>query len=116
MTTDLAELLTAYRADAAVLKRHGDKRIADAIVSICDGVEGASAEWLTFLNETDAVIRSGRSVRWLRQRFAELEREGNARLVNGQHQYRACMIPRRARVLAAAERGRQAAEELRKSA
>lgn len=114
--TDLADVLSMTRADATVLRRHGDTRVADAIDSLCARVERAAEEWLTWLSETDAALKCGYSTGWLRVRFGAWEREGHARRTpNGERQYRACIVPRRAQVARAAARGRLAARELRKA-
>lgn len=111
----LEQVLADARGDAAVLRRHGQAAVAEALERLADAVSVAAEDWLVFLSETDAHLRSGLSEKWLRARFAQWEREGHARMKGGEHQYRACIVPRRARIGAAAERGRQAAAELRKA-
>lgn len=111
----LEQVLADARGDAAVLRRHGQASVADALERLADAVAASAEDWLVFLSETDAHLRSGLSERWLRSRFSQWEREGHARVKGGEHQYRACVIPRRARIGAAAERGRQAATELRRA-
>ena len=111
----LEQVLADARGDAAVLRKHGQEAVATAIEGLAAAVAASAEEWLVFLSETDAHIRSGLSVKWLRGQFSRWEREGHARVIGNDRQYRACIIPRRARVTAAAARGRQAAAELRKA-
>lgn len=113
---DLAQILADLRGDAAVLRRSGHAEQAVAREQIADDVTAAAEEWLTFLSESDAMLRSGRTKDWLRSRFAEWERDGHARLVNKQRQYRMCVVPRRYNLSDAREAGAEAARRHRKSA
>jgi hypothetical protein len=59
--------------------------------------EEAAEEWLGWINEGLATLRSGKSVAWLRAQFPAWERDGHAKLVHrGLRHYRECVIPRRA--------------------
>lgn len=110
---DLALILADLRSDAAVLRRSGHKSEADMCERIASDVAGAAEEWITFLSEADAIIRSGRSKGWLRGRFAEWERDGHARLVGKVRQYRQAIIPRRYSLSDAREAGILAARRAR---
>jgi len=112
MTRDLADVVADWRGDAAVLRRRGNGASADILDRCADEATRAAEEWLLWLSEGEAQLRSGYSVAWLRSRFDAWRREGHARQT-GRHTrlYRACIIPRRANVATAAERGREAARK-----
>jgi len=91
----LEEVLAECRADAAVLARYGQKDLAAALERLAKNVERSAKDWLVWLSETNAGLKSGRSVPWLRSRYATWERAGHARRVVGHRQYRAVVIPER---------------------
>lgn len=113
---DLQLVLDAWSADAAILERHGHERDANMIRRFCKDVAYASEDWLVFLSEGDACLRSGHSVGWLRSRFARWEQDGHARKRSGHRQYRMIIVPTRdnlTRILAARKAGRTAGGRLR---
>jgi hypothetical protein len=112
---DLSQVLADAREEATVLDANRATFSVARVREILKAVEVASEEWLTWLSETDAAIRSGYSVDWLRARFPGWERDGHARLQSRARQYRAVVIPRRANTAAAAARGREAARSLRRA-
>lgn len=108
----LEQVLADNRGDAAVLRRKGHTHDADVIERLCDEIAEASHEYLTWLSEGEAMLRSGRSKVWLRSQFPEWERQGHARRTGREREYRMMIVPRRARVEAAREEGREAARRL----
>lgn len=116
MNDDLAQVLADARGEAAVLRRSGHQGQADSIERLCDRVTVAAEDYLRFIPEEDAVLRSGRSHTWFRSRFQEWEREGNARWEHestrrrgrGRRMYRQLVVPHRANPTAAREAGRAA--------
>lgn len=109
MSKTLEDVLAAWRADAVVLKRHGHANDAAQIERLCREVEGAAADYLEFVVETDACLRTGRSEKWLRSHFAEWEKQGHARKHAGRRYYRRIVLPIRENLTAAMESGRAAA-------
>jgi len=107
----LEQVLAAWRSEAAVLRRHGHKNDAERIEKLCSEVENAATDYLRFLGETDAALRTGRSVKWLRSNFPKWERQGHARKHAGRRFYRAVVLPTRDDLGAAREAGRAAARE-----
>ena len=105
----LEQVLADARGDAQVLRRRGHGRDAELIEALCDQVAGAAEDYLRWISEEDAMLRSARSTEWLRGQFPEWERAGHARRVNGKRQYRQVIVPMRANVTAAAAAGRAAA-------
>ncbi|MCO4101088.1 MAG: hypothetical protein HEQ38_17175 [Gemmatimonas sp.] len=116
-TRDLQHVLSAWREDAAVLRRAGHTSEAALRERMADEVAHAAHDYLTWLSETDAMLQSGRSREWLRSRFPEWERAGHAKsAARGVRQYRAMIVPRRAAVQEAAAAGREAARLARDTA
>src|SRR5690242_14998675 len=109
MADTLEQVLADARGEAAVLRRHGQDTTAAAIDAIVDRVRDAAEDYITWLSEDDASMRSGHHPKWLRARFAEWERAGHARREKGRRQYRQLVIPLRANTSAAYEAGREAA-------
>lgn len=110
---ELSDVLADLRHVAGVLRRTGHVLEAQLRDEIADDIEAAAGEWLTWLSETDAAMRSGRSREWLRSRFADWQRDGHARLHGKDRQYRACVVPRRSNVTAARAAGTDAARLVR---
>ncbi len=109
--TDLEDLVATWRAEAAVLRRHGATAIADALERCAAEAEGSAFEWLRWLDEGTAMLFTGHKRETLRNMFRELESRGLARLRGGHRQYRRCALRRRADVDAARAAGARAAEE-----
>lgn len=106
---DLHQVITDWRGDASVLRRHGQHALAEQLDKCADEVFAAAEEWLTFVPEGDAALYSGETVRWLQRRFTAWERRGMARKDGRIRMYRLCALPRRAETHAAYEAGRRAA-------
>lgn len=104
MTESLEQALADERENAAVLRRNGYAKDARIIERICQRVHEAAEDYVTFIPEADAMLRSGNAREWLRNRFPAWEREGLARwnpTGKKQRQYRRCIVPRRANTEAA---------------
>lgn len=114
---DLAVIIAKWKAEAEVVRRRGNTAVADALAACADEAEESAEEWLTWLTEEDAALRSGFTVKWIRARFEAWVREGHARQ-NGKRSriYRAAIIPRRANIIDATAAGRSAARQLQESA
>ena len=106
---ELEQVLADWRGDAQVLRRQGHDGEAEQIERFAVDVARAAEEYLRWLSEDEALLRSGRSRRWLRLLFPEWERAGHARRDRGRRVYRMLVIPQRANALAAREAGRRAA-------
>lgn len=98
MSETLEQAITDERGDAAVLRRRGHGKEADLIERLCDRFAAAAEDYITFISEADAQLRSGNSKDWFRNRFVAWEREGLARWNphgRRQRQYRRCIVPQR---------------------
>ena len=111
--TDLADVIASWRADAIVLRRNGQALLAKRLDDCAEAVEQSAAEWLTWLSESDAMLRSGRSRDWLRAQFSAWEREGHATLQGRNRMYRAVIVPRSHSVNRARQAGAEAARLVR---
>lgn len=102
---DLEQVVADWRGDAQVLRSRGHAHDAKLIEDFADQVTSAAEDYLRFLEESDAMLRSAKSEGWFRARYAEWESQGHARKVNGRRQYRMLMVPQRANLAAAREEG-----------
>lgn len=101
--------LADWRERAAVLRHTGHPHDAELIEKMCDEFAEALVEYMTYVNEDDAIRRSGKTSRWLRGRFAEWSRAGNAKLdERGHRRYRLCVLPVRPNLSAARAAGFEA--------
>ncbi len=107
----LEQVLADWRGDAAVVRKHGDKHTADVIERLCDAVARAAEDFLVWLGEDDAILRSGHTRAWLRGRFAQWESQGHAKHVNRRRYYRQLVVPRRIDLDAARDDARRTARE-----
>lgn len=106
---DLAQTIADWRGDAAVLRRRGIHTEAEILERCAAQAQRAAQEYLTLLSESEAVLFSGQTSRWLRARFAALEARGNAVRRGRSRYYRQCALPRRTRIVQAYTDGRTAA-------
>jgi hypothetical protein len=105
--TDLAQVIADMRGDAAVLRRAGHGDHATYIEQRAADVERAAEDYLVFLSEPDARLRSGWSAQRLRRHFPDWRDEGNAEMRGRTRYFRALVIPRRPDLAAAREAGRR---------
>lgn len=90
----LEQILAETRSDANALRRCGDRRLADVMETICGNVEASAADWLTWLSETEALSRSGKSLDYLRARRDQWAVDGLARKDGRRWFYRRAIVPR----------------------
>lgn len=110
----LETVLADWREKASTLRSVRHQHDAELIDAICDDVARAAEDYMRFVSETDAMLRSGKSAEWLRGRFADWQEQGHAEKRKGVRYYRALVIPRRPDLEAAREAGRRG--DRRKSA
>lgn len=107
---DLAQVIADAREEVAVLRRAGHGQQADYVDALLDNMHAAAEDYITWLSESAAVLKSGLSVKTLHRRWRELLDSENARFnVKGEREYRSCAIPNRPDVAAAREAGRAVA-------
>lgn len=114
----LEQVIADVRGELPILRRRGSKQVADAIEEVIDRVAAAARDYLTFVSEQDAMMRSDRSQEWLRARYPQWERQGNARRNPHnprERQYRLLIIPLSAQTEAArADARRRARAEVQR--
>ena len=107
MSDSLEQVLADERGSAQVLRAAGHTREADNIDRLLDRVRSSAIDYLDWLTEGEARLRSGKSVEWLRARFAVWAAAGHAKADGRRRLYRQLVIPRRANESAARESGRR---------
>lgn len=112
MTDTLEQVLSDLRGEAAVLRKHGDARVADVMDGVVERVKAAAEDYITWLEEDDAMLRSAHQRRWFRAQFATWAAEGNAKKEAGRYHYRQIIVPQRANASAAYQAGVDAARRL----
>lgn len=112
-TETLEQVIADARGELPLLRKRGQAAIADAIEEYIERVTKSSArEYLTFISERDAMLRSDHTVTWLRARYPEWERLGHARRNPknpSERQYRMMIIPLAAQTEAARANARDTA-------
>lgn len=96
MTETPEEVIGSMREDAAVARRLGHEHDARLLEQSAEKFESSLAEYLTWISEADARIRSGHTPAWFRVRFPDWERQGLARWNPKrprERQYRAIIVP-----------------------
>jgi hypothetical protein len=115
-TKDLGEVVATWREDAAVLRARGYSVEAERLEAMAGEVFGVAEDFITWLSEDMAFMKSGLSRRTLRRRFRELLDCGLARYnAKREKEFRSCAIPQRANAAAAKAAG-LAGESLRSNA
>jgi len=97
------------RVSAARFLKH--EREAELLDQLVAEVRESAHEYITWISEAEAALRSGHQTPWFRHRFAEWERAGHARRGKSGREYRMLIVPRRANLAAAREAGRRAARD-----
>lgn len=114
MSDDLVQVLADARGDLAVLRKHGASVPIEKVADLIEGVAEAAYPFVTFISETEAVVRSDHRAPWFRQRFGDWERQGYARLNPRrpkERQYLLAVVPLRHDVEAVRADARRAAHE-----
>ena len=105
---DLEGVLAAWNTVATTLRAVGHSRDAELIERVCAEVTVAAEDYLRWLSEPEATLRSGRSPKWLRSQFSHWEREGNARREQSARLYRMLVVPTHSATTSSLEAERQA--------
>lgn len=106
---DLDQALADFRGEAATLRQHGQGPQALSIETVCDVVSECMRDYLTWLDEDDASLYTGRHQDTLARHFRELEARGMARWHRGRRQYRRQGLTHRGNAEAARAAGARAA-------
>lgn len=111
---DLNQVLADAREKSAVLGHTGSSTVSSQFLDdLLEQIRDAAEDYLTWLSEDKAYLKSGLSYRTLRRRFRELLDCGLARYsAQGHREYRSCAIPPRPDV-ASAKAAALAGEQMR---
>ena len=95
---DLAEVLQEAHEGAENLAAWGmEPRICDVVARFARDVGMAAADFLVWIDETEASQRCGHHVRWLRARFDGWQAAGHAMKVGRRRMYRRIVVPEKLR-------------------
>jgi hypothetical protein len=103
---DLAQLFADKREEVQMLARNATAVLPSFLDEFLDEFRAVAEDFITWLSETDAMLKSGLSERTLRRRFREMLDCGTARWGKNGREYLSCGIPNRPEVAAARARGR----------
>ena len=96
-TLELEQLLDDELKEAAVLRRRGYAQDAQMIERLVARVHDCAEDYITWLSEEDAALRSGKSRAWFRRHFSDWEtRRLGRRTESGKREYRLVIVPHRA--------------------
>lgn len=109
MSRALEQALANWLGEAAVLRRRGHEHDAMLIEALIRDVKDAGEEYLVWLSEGEAMLRSNHAEPWLRRRFNGWVAQGFARQMGPHRQYLQAIIPPAGNVDAARAAGRRAA-------
>lgn len=93
---DLASILAKRLDEADVLEKHGGAFSVDQIRAFIDEIKTAGPDFITWLSEKEAMIRSGWSKPRLMSHFAQWQEQGYARHNpdrSKERQYLAVIVP-----------------------
>lgn len=100
--SDLGQIVADAREEARIIARMGNAQQAEYLTSLLDKIAESAEDFLTWLSEERAQIKSGLSYRTLRRRFRELHECGLARYsAKHEREYRSIAVPSRPEVAAA---------------
>ncbi len=94
-TQSLEAVLASWRADAEVLARYGCQGQAEMVLRLAAEIAAAAEPFTKRISETEAHLKSGWSVRWLRRWHAEARALGLAWEEGGRRLYLDVTIPQR---------------------
>ena len=88
-------VIADFREEVAVLRNNGHVAQANTLERALDEVSAAARDFLEWISEGEAQLRSGRGLDYLRARRATWEEDGLAKRVGRRWWYRRCVIERR---------------------
>lgn len=109
---DLDTIIADAREELDTLRRNGAGLSVRRAGEILDSIAQATEEYRRFIPETEAQLRSGRSVEWLRAQHRVWMEQGHAQLRGRARYYRMCVVPHRPDLVAARAAGRRGASRV----
>jgi hypothetical protein len=99
MVEALEQVLADTRSDIQAYRRGGVTQVSvDRLAELCEHVRSTALPYITWLSEAEAMLYTGKSRAWLRQRYVAWERDGHARNAPTnlrERQYREVVLPKR---------------------
>ncbi len=95
MARDLSAVLADGDAKAMMLRQIGQPHVAAIVETLVREVRASADDYLTWIDESAAVLRSGRTVPWLCHRFPIWQRSGHAECRGRRRYYRRLIVPER---------------------
>ena len=96
LPADLADVIADWREDAAILRRRGDQRTAEVLEQCAADVTGVALEYIVWLSESEAQLRSGWTAGKVRSHARAFLHTPHVRTEKKGYWLRACIVPRRA--------------------
>jgi hypothetical protein len=93
----IAQVVADMKSEAMLLERSGAKALADSKRFDAERIAAACPDAMTWLNESEACLRSGWTLNRVRRHAAQYETAGTARRLGkrGQWQLLAVIVPQR---------------------
>lgn len=92
----LEQVIADLREDVTVLRSHGHPAQAQTLESALDRVSNAAADYLAWISESEAQLRSGKGADYFRTHRHGWAEEGHAERRQGRRWfYRRMIVPRR---------------------
>lgn len=91
----LESVIADNREAAAVLRHNGHTLQADTIDRVLDEVSASARDFLEWISEGEAMLRSGRGADYFRARRLTWEEDGLAKKVGRRWWFRRCVVERR---------------------
>lgn len=107
----LEQVLADFAEDAAVLRRRGHPNDAAIIEQMVSEVRKVAEPWITWLSESDAILRSGNTPNWFRRNRAYWRQLGLVKYEGKTFYYCQAIVPQRVNLDAVREDAKRAAHE-----
>lgn len=91
----LETVLADFREECSALRLNGHQAQAQSIERVCDAVSAAARDFLEWISEGEAKLRSGRGEDYFRARRAVWAEDGLAEKRGRTWYYRQCVVERR---------------------
>ena len=114
---ELRQAIADAREDAAVLRRNGHPAQAESLERSADHIARAAEPFTRTLSLSEARLKSGASLRWLKAKAREWADLGFAECVQGEWRILDCLVPQRIHASAVRAQGAEdATRDARRSA
>jgi|GEM_PF-3953194 len=97
-TCEVPQIIAMWEADATVLRRRGEDRIAQVLEQCARDVHTLSDDFTTWLSEVDAATRAGWTTNRVRRHARAFAHTPHVTRERGVFRLRACIVPRQSPV------------------